>query len=285
MSFIDSASGALRKLAWRLVRIAASVPTAIAAVITEPGAHPWRFIATYLLNGDIARRMQSSIALRRGDAPGLRMHGDQIRIGTAGAVIDLRDSTVTEGLLNGIIMQYLDVWYPCITRHPIPFFTGEGPYQSGQCTIRHGDVVIDAGANFGIFTWYAAEQVGDAGTVLAFEPSSSCVNLLQRSVRSSTIGHRVRVVQKGLAARASVTHFTTEDLSAGNVPVAGDPSRPSEKVELIWLAGAPSTSGRVRPPAGVYASRPMISITISWSPVRRGRAKPSFWSTSAAGSS
>lgn len=225
----------IHKFVWRLGRLIRSAPAAFAAAATEPSAHPWRFMLAYHLNGDVSRRMRSSKYLRRGYIPGLLMTGSQVRIGNAGAVIDLQDSNVTEGLLNGIIMQYLDVWYPSVTRYPVPFFIGEGPYELGLCKMGDGDVVIDAGANFGIFTWIAAERIGPSGKVLAFEPSSSCANLIKQSVKSSKIGDRVVLVQQGLAANEAVTTFTAEDLSAGNVPASGDSSTEVEQVRLTSL--------------------------------------------------
>ena len=44
--------------------------------------------------------------------------------------------------------------------------------------IRAGDFVIDAGANFGHYTFTAAQLVGPAGLVIGFEPHPDVFKLL-----------------------------------------------------------------------------------------------------------
>jgi FkbM family methyltransferase len=53
--------------------------------------------------------------------------------------------------------------------------------------LQPGMTVIDVGANVGVYTFSAAEQVGPAGRVLAVEPFSSCVRCLQETCRVNQI--------------------------------------------------------------------------------------------------
>mgnify|MGYP006423266417 CR=1 FL=1 len=47
--------------------------------------------------------------------------------------------------------------------------------------VHEGDTVVDIGANLGLYTFLAANQVGAAGTVHAIEPQHQLVRLLSRS--------------------------------------------------------------------------------------------------------
>ncbi len=58
-------------------------------------------------------------------------------------------------------------------------FIGEGPYEYFDVRVRQGDVVIDAGANFGVFSILAAKK---GGLVHSFEPQDVCFEILSRNV-------------------------------------------------------------------------------------------------------
>ena len=49
--------------------------------------------------------------------------------------------------------------------------------------IRPGAVVVDVGANYGIYTVLAAGQVGALGKVIAIEPAAAACRILRRNVR------------------------------------------------------------------------------------------------------
>lgn len=48
--------------------------------------------------------------------------------------------------------------------------------------LRAGDVVVDVGASFGLYSLVAASRVGPAGRVLAFEPAKASYDILCRNV-------------------------------------------------------------------------------------------------------
>lgn len=56
----------------------------------------------------------------------------------------------------------------------------EGPYENGFVQIEKDDIVIDCGANVGIFSAYAAMKASN-GKVYAFEPVSQIVNMLENT--------------------------------------------------------------------------------------------------------
>src|SRR4029079_6403356 len=48
--------------------------------------------------------------------------------------------------------------------------------------LRPGDAFIDAGANVGIYTLFAAQLVGPSGSVIAFEPDPGAADRLRENV-------------------------------------------------------------------------------------------------------
>jgi FkbM family methyltransferase len=69
-----------------------------------------------------------------------------------------------------------------------------------QRHIKPGDVVIDVGANVGLFTLLLAYQVWETGRVIAYEPSPRLLKLLRDNVTMGWLGDRVEIVPKAAAA-------------------------------------------------------------------------------------
>ena len=63
--------------------------------------------------------------------------------------------------------------------------------------IREGDVVIDAGANIGLFSILASFKVGKGGTVIAIEPEKENLKLLNKNIELNRINNIV-VIPKAL---------------------------------------------------------------------------------------
>ena len=55
--------------------------------------------------------------------------------------------------------------------------------------LRSGDVFVDVGANIGLFTLIAAARVGQAGRVVAFEPTTATNERLTDNVRLNNLGN------------------------------------------------------------------------------------------------
>ena len=162
-----------------------------------------------------------------------------MHLGKKGSVIKLTKEIMTEGLLNSVITQFLDFWYPSIVRVSIPLFTGEGPYEFSECRIKDSDIVIDAGANIGMFTWLAIEKTSGSGRVHAFEPIKSCFNVLVESQKESLCGDRVMLIKKALSDHSGKSLFSSEDMSDANTIISdktvGDTTGKSEEIDLITL--------------------------------------------------
>jgi FkbM family methyltransferase len=63
--------------------------------------------------------------------------------------------------------------------------------------LKEGDVVIDAGAYYGLFTLYAANKVGPTGKVIALEPSLKNFNILNKRAKKAKYNNIV-TINKGL---------------------------------------------------------------------------------------
>lgn len=150
--------------------------------------------------------------------------------------------------------------------------------------LRPGGVFVDAGANLGVFTLFAAARVGPAGRVLAFEPSGREFAQLERNVALNGLGqvslHRaalgeaageaeLRVAEEGHAghntlgsgfaydvaeaARERVAVVRLDDALAG-MERCDAIKLDIEGAELRALRGAAETLARLRPVLAVEMS-------------------------------
>lgn len=81
----------------------------------------------------------------------------------------------------------------------------------GDQFLRRGDVVIDCGANQGIFTTAFARYVGETGKVIAFEPMRYAVALIEQNLAINN-AKNCHVIQGAVSNVVGVSRF---DLSAG----------------------------------------------------------------------
>jgi FkbM family methyltransferase len=126
-------------------------------------------------------------------------------------------------------------------------------------------VVVDAGANVGIFTCALAQIVGESGFVHAFEPDPSSFSVLSANVAGNGLKGRVELNQMALGDGVGVVMLHSAGASsfvdAGSVPVqvttldayAEHLSRLDvvkidvEGYEPVLLQGAEETLRRLRP--------------------------------------
>jgi FkbM family methyltransferase len=72
--------------------------------------------------------------------------------------------------------------------------------------LKEGDVVVDAGANIGLFTVKAGRIVGDKGKVIAIEPDPNILGFLKRNIESNSL-RNVIVVSKGIYSHKGKLRF------------------------------------------------------------------------------
>lgn len=89
-----------------------------------------------------------------------------------------------------------------------------GNYDQLLKKIRAGDVVIDAGANIGMFTIRAARIVGDSGSIIAVEPQRDNIGFLVENIRRNKLNN-VKVIDRALY------QYDDENVHFGGMGVAG----------------------------------------------------------------
>lgn len=76
-------------------------------------------------------------------------------------------------------------------------FEHDGPYEEGSFSVKEGDIVIDAGANLGIFAINAAAK---GASVYAFEPQAQLQETLKENIKLNGLEDRITVVPFGLSS-------------------------------------------------------------------------------------
>ncbi len=147
----------------------------------------------------------------------------------------------------------------------------EGEVALFRQVLRPGDVVVEAGANFGAHTIAMAQMVGATGCIFAFEPQRLVYQVMVANVAINSLGN-VMTVQAGLGAHPGVVKVPilnpTKGLNFGSfsigmfdtgedVPVKTIDSLDLNRCRLIKvdvegmecavLEGARSTIERLRP--------------------------------------
>jgi FkbM family methyltransferase len=98
-------------------------------------------------------------------------------------------------------------------------------------SIQSGMTVIDVGANVGIYTFSAAQQVGKAGKVLAVEPFSGCVRCLQETCQINQLS-QVKVCAGAASDRSGTVRLALHSASEMN-EVIFDQIESKGKVEEV----------------------------------------------------
>lgn len=118
--------------------------------------------------------------------------------------------------------------FPLITR-----FENDGPYQRGNVRIEQGDVVIDAGANVGLFDILAS--FFNPAAVYAFEPVSDTHEQLQQTLSQNKICQRVHPVRAGLSNTSNMANISVDPNCSGASSLVIDQKCTTETVQMYSL--------------------------------------------------
>jgi len=97
--------------------------------------------------------------------------------------------------------DFFDIVYPSLKLKDVfiesivyknPYYESEGCYENFGAIINKNDVVIDAGANIGLFSVVASKKVGEEGKILAFEPMKNIADNLVINLRNNNC-HNVKI--------------------------------------------------------------------------------------------
>lgn len=83
--------------------------------------------------------------------------------------------------------------------------TVDGAYEYGEVTCSKGDIVLEAGANIGLFSCYMAEK---GCHVFACEPDSSALSVLKKQ---KTLYENIEIIDKGLSDKSGRLFFYESD--------------------------------------------------------------------------
>lgn len=72
--------------------------------------------------------------------------------------------------------------------------------------LKENDIVVDAGANIGLFTVLAAKKLNNTGKVIAIEPDNDNYNILKENIKINNLTN-VEVVKKGLWSEKKQLQF------------------------------------------------------------------------------
>lgn len=99
--------------------------------------------------------------------------------------------------------EFLDIIMPSITRNTskeIPYL--EGPYEYGNVVLEKNDVVLDLGANYGLFSSLASSR---GCQVYAFEPTREIIERYLNHL--AEIDNNIQIINKAVSDCTGTAHF------------------------------------------------------------------------------
>jgi len=139
-------------------------------------------------------------------------------------------------LIDGVrivVPDSLDLITPYVLREQQDFFEDELPFV--RSLLEPGQLVIDIGANYGVYTLPMAQKVGPSGHVWAFEPASGTAGFLAQSIAANGFGH-VTLEQKAVSSAAGSAQLGAHIHSELRALVHGGASPDAgETVSLVTL--------------------------------------------------
>lgn len=114
------------------------------------------------------------------------------------------------------ILEFMDLIFPHVfpRNRYIKYLQEEGHYEQFGVQVEADDIVIDAGANIGQFSAYAAFR---GAHVYAFEPIQSSLKYLYKTAFiNSELSGRISIVPLALTDRKSTLQFTFDESNIGS---------------------------------------------------------------------
>lgn len=96
---------------------------------------------------------------------------------------------------NSMLSEIVDLVYPILGEYDSCV---EGSYENGRVIVEEGDVVIDAGANVGLFSAYASSK---GAIVYSFEPNKEVAKILRKV---SELNNGFQIIDKALSDKKGI---------------------------------------------------------------------------------
>jgi FkbM family methyltransferase len=101
--------------------------------------------------------------------------------------------------------------------------------------LKQGDVVLDVGANGGLYTVIAAQRVGKEGHIYACEPSQRELNLLQHNIKSNSL-ENVTIIKSAVSSEEGTVKFgIAQDGAMNSLAVTDHPGQSVNQWENVEL--------------------------------------------------
>jgi FkbM family methyltransferase len=103
-----------------------------------------------------------------------------------------------------------------------------------------GSIILDVGAQFGLYSMLAARHIGADGRIFAFEPSSDTVAVLRRHLTNNGMSDRIEIVQAAVGPEEGEVTFYMAGTHPSNTlaPTTVDPVKLTPvKVKAITIDG------------------------------------------------
>lgn len=108
----------------------------------------------------------------------------------------------------------------------------EAEFAFARAYVRPGDVVVDVGANLGVYALSIARAIGMSGALHAYEPTPDTAALLEASARDNGLS-RLTVVRAAVSARAGeASFFVGDDTELNSLDAPADASRQASAIRV-----------------------------------------------------
>lgn len=121
-----------------------------------------------------------------------------------------------------------------IAREILKTLSVEGSYEYDKVKVMPDDIVIDAGANMGLFSIFAA--IKNVSTVYAFEPQKEALLILKENIANNNLVNTIKIEPYGLSDSNSyaVLNYSGDGHSSGSIVLKND-NFGSEQIECVTL--------------------------------------------------
>lgn len=113
--------------------------------------------------------------------------------------------------------------------------TSEGPYTAEKVFLKENDIVVDAGANIGLFSIFASKQ--NVQQIYAFEPQKEAIEILKKNIELNKSQEKISIVQFGLYDKTEDLELSLSDesYSAASLIIQRNHSGNSEIIHCTTL--------------------------------------------------
>lgn len=112
-------------------------------------------------------------------------------------------------------------------------FPIEGPYQYHKVFLNEGDVIIDAGANVGMFSLFAAKYYNCK--CYAFEPCKIFIPIMEKNIHANLLDNYITVCPLGLSDTSSVEIFRIDGIGSTFVRHANIIDIETDNIQCVSL--------------------------------------------------